>query len=259
MTSVAELLNDAALTRALLVQRVANGMSRDVAKHYQNIIDEVIERLKLQDDIFTISNAKELISDLKTMVDTDVPTGIYKEMSDFGIEEAKWASSMINTAVGVDIASKVATPARVEAILKTSLIEGATIKDWFSSLNQSMQTDLERSIKQGITMGETNKEITERVQNKLLLSKNQAETITRTAVATVSNQSRDASWEANSKLFRAWEHLSTLDSRVSFVCASRDGSIWDFNTKEGLNDKGKENRFMRPPLHFRCRSILLPV
>jgi uncharacterized protein with gpF-like domain len=60
-------------------------------------------------------------------------------------------------------------------------------------------------------------------------------------------------------LFRAWEWLATLDSRTRIDHFDRDSAIWDFETKEGLNEKGKQNRFMRPPLHFRCRSILLPV
>lgn len=259
MENVSDIMADAAISRSLLLQRIANGMSAEVANHYQEIIDDILNRIRMTDDEITIRNMRKLIKELRAMVETDLPTVLYKGLTDLGLEEAAWASSMINTAVGVDIVTKIADPSRIERIVKTSLMEGATISEWFNSLEESMKTDLERSIKLGVTQGETTKEIVERVANKLAINKNQAESITRTAVATVSNQARDATWEENSDIFRAWEHHSVMDGRVSFTCSTRDGAEWSFTTKEGLNEKGKTYKFARPPLHFRCRSILLPV
>ena len=49
-----------------------------------------------------------------------------------------------------------------------------------------------------------------------------------------------------------------LDSRTTFICSSRDGALWDKNGN-GLNALGKSNNYRVPPLHFGCRSILVPV
>lgn len=259
MQNVSDIMADAAISHSLLLQRVANGMVKEVANHYEEIIQDILNRLKFTDDDITIRNLRSLIRELKAMVQTDAPTVLNQGLLQLGLEEATFAATMVNTAVGVDLITKIATPARIERIVNTSLIQGATISEWFKSLDESMQTDLERSIKLGVTQGETTKEIIERVANKLAINKNQAESITRTAVATISNQARDATWEENADIFRAWEDHATLDSRTRLEHAARDGALWDFVTKEGLNEKGKTYKFTVKPDDWNCRCINLPV
>lgn len=256
METVANLINDAAITRALLIQRIGNGLSREVVDQYQSVIDEIVNRIKTSDDVLTMRKAEKLIKEMKEMVEVNLT--IYDSLEELGSTEAAYAATMINTAVGVDIVTSIAAPSVVERIVKTSLIEGATIKQWFDSLDASMKVDLERTIKNGVTMGSTTPEIVEMVKDRLSLSKSEAESITRTAIATVSNQARDATWKENEDIFKGYEHVSVLDNRTSKICGSRDGAFWDLEGS-GLNEKGKQFKFLRPPLHFRCRSILLPV
>jgi len=256
MANISDVLADATISRALILQRIANGLSRDVASQYQSIIDDIVKTIKSTDSEITIRNMNKLIKELKSKVETDLP--IYQDLNDLGIQEATWAATSINTAVGVDIVSRIAPASAIEKIVNTSLMEGATIKSWFQSLDASMQVDLDRAVKLGVSIGETTPQIAKRVQDKLLISKSQAESITRTAIATVSNQARDATWMENSELFKGWEHLSVLDNRTSTICATRDGAYWTLDGK-GLNEKGKKFNFRRPPLHFRCRSLLLPI
>jgi len=256
MANISDVIADSIISRALILQRIANGLSRDVASQYQAIIDDIVKTIKSTDSEITIRNMNKLIKELKSKVETDLP--IYQDLNDLGIQEATWASTSINTAVGVDIVSRIAPAKVIEKIVNTSLMEGATIKSWFQSLDASMQVDLDRAVKLGVSIGETTPQIAKRVQDKLLISKSQAESITRTAIATVSNQARDATWMENSSLFKGWEHLSVLDNRTSAICATRDGAYWTLDGK-GLNEKGKKFNFRRPPLHFRCRSLLLPI
>ncbi|WP_369010598.1 minor capsid protein, partial [Salmonella enterica] len=69
----------------------------------------------------------------------------------------------------------------------------------------------------------------------------------RTALAHVSNEARQQVYAQNDDIITKYEWVSTLDSRTSAVCRSRDGMTWEI-------DKGP-----MPPAHFGCRSTTAPV
>jgi len=257
MANISDVLADSTISRALILERIKNGMSRSVANQYQKIIDDIVKTIKSTDSEITIRNMNKIIKELKSKVETDLP--IYQDLNDLGIQEATWAATSINTAVGVDIVSRIAPTSVIEKIVNTSLMEGATIKSWYQSLDASMQVDLDRAVKLGVSIGETTPEIAKRVQDKLLISKSQANTITRTAVSTVSSKARDATWEDNNEIFKAWEWLAVLDGRVRKEHAQRDSGLWEFVTHKGLNDIGKKFDFRRTPYGWNCRCMLLPV
>lgn len=48
-----------------------------------------------------------------------------------------------------------------------------------------------------------------------------------------------------------WRHISVLDDRTTELCWSRHGKVWE--TRE------LEQGVTIPPLHYRCRSVLVPV
>lgn len=256
MANITDILSDLAITRSLVLQRVSNGLSSNVASAYQEIIDDITNAVKTADEI-TLKNMRVTISELKSRVAPDIDF-VKTDLTDLAKTEAGYVMASTNAVVGIDIFSKIVPDKTLENIYKTSLIEGATIKDWFSSLEKSMQTDLERGIKLGVSIGETNYDLAKRVDGVLNKGKAHAMAITRTSVATVSNQARQAVWEDNDDVIKGYEHLSTLDSKTSFVCSSRDGAMWDTDGK-GLNAQGRKNRYQVPPLHFNCRSTLVPV
>lgn len=70
-------------------------------------------------------------------------------------------------------------------------------------------------------------------------------TIVRTAVQQVSNQAREATWEANDITQYRW--VSTLDGRTTSQCRSLDGKIFTIG-------KGP-----RPPIHMNCRSTTVAI
>ena len=79
------------------------------------------------------------------------------------------------------------------------------------------------------------------------VSRRQAEAVARTAVQHVSQQSREATWEANSDIVEGYQFVATLDGRTTSQCRSLDGK--KFGVKEGP----------RPPLHVNCRSTTIPI
>ena len=65
----------------------------------------------------------------------------------------------------------------MNAILSTSLIDGATISAWMKDLESSQAFDVERAIKMGITLGETNNQLAQRVVNTLGVSMRNAQRV----------------------------------------------------------------------------------
>lgn len=255
MPNVSDILADIQISRALLLQRVSNGLSKEVAEVYQGVIDKVVRSIKLEDNI-SLRRMNKLIKELKLEIQPDLR--IYTQLQDLAIQERDFTVGATNATLGFNIFSSVPKESTIINLVNTSLMEGATISSWFKSLDASMQTDLDRQIKIGVTSGETTSEIAKRVKDSLDTNKKNAIAITRTAVATVSNEARNKVYEANDDVIKGYEHNSVLDGRTSKICSPRDGAVW---SKDGVpqNDIAKPFKMRTPPLHFNCRSTLLPV
>ena len=144
------------------------------------------------------------------------------------------------------------------------LIRGATAKEWFNKAQNDFKFVVRREINQSLVDDRNNTDVVNSLvsQNRQLgddaFSKMQRdlESVTKTGIFAASNVGRVKNLVANRNIIAGLEHQSILDNRTSLVCLSRDGSIWD---TEGNHISGPENDFRIPPLHFNCRSTLIPV
>lgn len=82
----------------------------------------------------------------------------------------------------------------------------------------------------------------------LAFSEQRLENIARTETAKIYEQSRYQLMNDNEEIV-GYEFAAVMDSRTSAICADRDGKFVR---------KGHENGWL-PPLHFSCRSVLLPA
>ena len=252
-------LADLAITRALINQRLANGLSAKVGKLYNDLINDLVKRLKTEDEV-TLKRLKTIVADLKKQVQVNLP--IYTELQEISLNEVNSTQKAMNKIIGADIFTSIPSESSILAIANTSLMSmgdrADTIQGWFSSLNEKMKQDIDTSIKQSILQGESVSNASNRLRNVLGKNSKYAETIARTGLAMVTNEARQKFYEENDEVIKGYEHLSTLDSRTTLICASRDGAVWDLN-KKPLNSKAKGLPFLIPPLHPSCRSTLITV
>ena len=133
---------------------------------------------------------------------------------------------------------------------------GKTLNAVFKNYTEAEAAKITGAIRLGYAEGLTNQQIIQRVRGTVAAKfrdgtlaqvKSATETLVRTSVQHVANQSRQALWEANEDIVEKVEWLSTLDSRTSTQCRSLDGIEWPI-------DKGP-----RPPIHPRCRSTTVAV
>lgn len=106
-------------------------------------------------------------------------------------------------------------------------------------------------IAQGLAQGKTNKDVMAALAQVFpSFSKARLETIARTESMMAYNHGRLSAYKAN-RLIVAVQFTAILDARTTNICRSRDGLIMR------LDDERLDAN--TPPLHYNCRSTLVPV
>lgn len=253
MANISTELADLTISRQLVLQRVANGLSKEVADHYEAMIDDIRTTI-LKSGVIS-NHLKQTINDIKEQL--SVPN-FDKDFKDLAKQEVNYTQKAYNSVIGVDVFKNIPPESAMSSILSTSLIEGATISAWMQDLEASQAFDVERAIKLGMTLGETNSQLAQRVVNTMGVSMRNAQTIVKTGTATVANQARMEFYDANDDVIKGYQWMATLDSRTRLEHAIRDGAAWS-NDKKGLNEKGKKYPFKYTPDGWNCRCQLVPI
>lgn len=255
--NVSDKLLDLTIIRQLLLERVIAGQSAAVNKQLDAIAAALQKQLKGKE--FTEYQGKRLdkaIAELKTIVTVNEP-----DLSDLTAAEATFFRDAM-VSVGID--AVLPPVAAIESIAQSSLIQGATIGNWFSRLTESVRFDIERTVKNGVSLGLTNAQIAKEIlgigdkgAQPIAKARRDAMAITRTAVQTVAKDARLASLEANANIIKAVQWVSTLDSRTSEICMARSGKTWSYPDFKPIGHKIPWNG--GPPAHWNCRSSFIPI
>jgi SPP1 gp7 family putative phage head morphogenesis protein len=255
--NVSDQLLDLSVIRQLLLERVIAGQNIELNKQLDAIAAAIEKALKGKE--LTDYQGKRLdkaIVELKGLIDVKAP-----DLTGVGVAEATYLrDAMVN--IGIDT---VLPPMSVlESITQSAIIEGATISDWFSRLNDNVRFDVERAVKTGVSQGLTNAQIAKSIigindkgGEPIAKSRRDAMAITRTATQTIAKDARMATYMENADVIKAVQWVSTLDSRTSTICMARSGKTWSFPEFEPIGHKIPWNG--GPPAHWNCRSSFIAV
>lgn len=141
---------------------------------------------------------------------------------------------------------------KLESIKYAPLFDGRDIRDWWEKQSSDLQFKIETIIRNGNVIGDSQYNISKDIRNQIRISKVHADTLVRTANAAIANDAQEKLIEYNSDLVEAKQHLSTLDGRTTDVCKARDLKKWTLDD----NPIGHDMQYRKPPLHYRCRSII---
>lgn len=256
MANAADQLADLYVIRQLILQRLIAG--EQIALNRQ--LDAIAERLEeelAKGELASMSTRRlnQAISQLAAIVQVKAPA-----IGELAALEAAFTGGAF-AQIGLDIA--LPTESVLSRIASSSLIQGATIGDWFSRLQTQTRFELARNIKLGVSLGETNAQIARRILSQsdkgsevLAKTRRDANAIVRTSVATISNEVRQATYAENSEVVKGVQWLSTLDGRTSDICIARSGLVW---TLPDYKPKGHKLPWNGgPPAHWNCRSTTIP-
>ncbi len=145
-------------------------------------------------------------------------------------------------------ASEDMLPEEFERILEAETFQ--IVGSYRTDITKKTHARLTSGIKAGMSEGrltvllrEDLKENTERWLN----------TLTRTKTTEIYNSARKSVWDTDpviKQIVEAYQFSSVLDERTSDVCRGLDGKIFE---------KGVFVDRATPPLHYNCRSILVPI
>lgn len=85
----------------------------------------------------------------------------------------------------------------------------------------------------------------------VLLNPARLETIVRTNLTEVYNQGRLVQGSLADEYLEAWQYSAIIDTRTTEVCRHLDGRVFMADDKRVAG--------VRPPRHFNCRSVLVPI
>jgi hypothetical protein len=136
--------------------------------------------------------------------------------------------------VGVELGVGIAEGPLLNAIVNKQPFQGALLKDWAAKLGEDTFHAVRGAVRQGLLQGEAIGDIVRRLRGTkangfkdgvLAIQRRNAEAVVRTAVSSVANSAREATWKANDDLVKGVQWVSTLDDRtrssLAFHVASR--------------------------------------
>lgn len=136
---------------------------------------------------------------------------------------------------------------------------------WVSGVtDQKILADVRQALLQGVSNGDTLSEIMDRLRdifkpyveesrdaNGVLLEPARLETIVRTNLIDTYNQGRLVQGELANEYLEGWQYSAILDTRTTEVCRHLDGKVFEAGDKRV--------HALRPPRHFNCRSVMVPI
>lgn len=237
------------ISHQVLLQRNASHEVNELAPFIQQMRDEVRKKvLQFGDDNRTRQNLEKLLRDLEDILDgitTDWQDKLTDDLRALAGYEANWTTKTLNANVDAEFV----TPS-LEQVWSAAKWNPLALNDKPSDLFGMMagwgDTEINRlvtGVKMGFVQGKTTRQIVKEVVGTgglVDISQRNAATVVRTALNHVSTQAREATYKKNSDIVEKYEWVSTLDSRTSTICRSRDGQKYEIG-------KGP-----LPPAHPNC-------
>ncbi|KKK95019.1 hypothetical protein LCGC14_2677000, partial [marine sediment metagenome] len=227
---------------------------------FPNIFQKLISELNKVKDIQSIGSirrVKRLNQMLAAVRQTSVAGLVRAEkqminrLVDVSKFEAQWNVNTIERTVPLDIDMVMPSNAVLRELVTTKSFGGPDnqhkLDTWFKSLSRSVRSNVNKQLKVGIAAGESVPALGKRVQKVFSMGTRQAQAIARTATSAVVHNAREEVFKQNKDIVPKLQWTATLDDRTTVICINLDGKV--FETGHGP----------RPPIHFQCRSTVVPV
>ena len=241
--------------------RYSNGLVRDIGAMLSDAERELIKaiiRRGANQSTFTAARLRALLAEIGKINATAYKASyaaIVPELNKLAQHEAESAALTLERAIPVKLDIVTPNVEQLKLLVSDAPIQGHLLTEWWASLETSMAQKVTQQIRLGVILGEPTSTIVRRLTGAasdyergiFAIVRRQTEAIVRTSVAGVANAAAQATYSANGDIIKGVQWCSSLDSRTTPICQSRDGKTYPLN--EGP----------RPPAHVNCRSFITPV
>jgi SPP1 gp7 family putative phage head morphogenesis protein len=259
------------MRRQLLLQRFNTSEARAVQRILKRSLKDIIAQLDRIAALPAIARTREtqrqstrlkkILADIKVMND-DVGRGLRdrarKTLVELSKQEIDAIDRILNDTVGVNLDNYRPSPDILRELATQNLMNEQSLTEWYSKLTRDRFTKLRGVIESGLVQGQTLPQMTEALMALDGSTLRSAETLIRTSHNHVANAAREKMYDANRDIIKGMEWTSTLDSRTSLICASRDGHVVAYPGETVAGPKLKPAG-ARPPAHPNCRSVMTPI
>lgn len=237
------------------VREVLNATEEDLANTIRERLADATG-LDTPADVRRMKQVLALLENERNSMWEDLDSTLSDELIAFAQAEPNFVADQLDTTSPVVLDLALPGLERIKAIVNSEPFEGRTLSEWAKTIASSDIARMKREIQMGMTAGEDSATIARRIVGTAKLAgrdgvtqitRNNADSIVRTAVNFISNQIRQEMLADNAEFFDSELYLATLDDCTTMLCASLDGNV--YNVNEGPV----------PPLHFNCRSTRVPV
>ena len=252
MTTDQQIANEL-ITRQLDVIRVEVGLENDLQRQIGQL-EKNIEALIAGVDLTALNKTqlKQLLKQIELAIDdfySSCEEQMQQTINDIGDNEASYLPRLFVSVTDDNSGIKHLSDAQITSLMAGILLGGLTLKETFAAQKAQLFSAIKRQIRTGAVDG-----LIPDLAGVFKKANNWIKATVPTAAGAIRNQIIYAFGRMNSKV-KGWQHYSIIDERTSAICFSRNHLIWD-KDKQPI---GHDQIFQLPPLHCRCRSIVLPL
>lgn len=262
MATVNEQILDDAIRRQLDLQGYSNAVVAKVIALLNRVDADLLAQLANLDvdaadwSIRRLESALAAVRQINADAYRQAGDELHGQLSELTGYEIGYQQQLFAHHLPVGVSFTGVTPAQVYAAAMARPFQGVLLREALAGLESDRAARVRDAIRMGFVEGQTNGEIIRRIvgtkangyaDGLMEIDRRNCEAIVRTAVNHTANYSRQAFYEANTDVVKAWQFHATLDGRTTLQCAALDGKVFDLG-------KGP-----MPPRHYRCRSTSIPV
>lgn len=247
-------LSDQVAVRLMRVLNNSESELREVIEEYLSILTTVNIYSKRGREL--VGRLEKAILRTRGKAYAAAQKQLIKELDQIVMAEANAIGTLIQTVLPVEFRVNRPTTRQLRTIARSLTPQGATVERWFEGIAQNEARIVAAEIAAGMARGLGTEQIVRAVLGTKSLqgadghtatARNQTDALVRTAIVDVVDRVRQEIFNANSDIIDEEQYVATLDSRTTPICRALDGKRFPVG-------KGP-----RPPMHWRCRSIRVPV
>lgn len=257
-----EELQDALLRHQTYLLRYAgnvrNRMIAVLNRTEEALSDKIRSRLAGHTGLSTSADVRRLqalmdsIRRIREPAWTDANADLREHMIGLSTAETVSINNIVTIVLPVSIDTVMPSSRLLRSIAISRPFQGQILADWSASMEANDLRLIQNAIQLGMTAGEDMSAIARRVigtealqfdDGVMQMTRQQVQSVVRTAVQHVANHARTAWFLDNADIVTEERFVATLDSRTTPVCRANDGKQFPLG-------KGPV-----PPLHFQCRSL----
>jgi len=123
-----------------------------------------------------------------------------------------------------------------------------TLKGNMKNIGSGELVRIQTKVRAGLAKGLANDDIIKDVMKTTKITEHQAKTLTRTSITTTQADALNQVMKANEEVLVGYMFTAILDGRTSSICSFHNGKVYSVDDKR-----------YQPPLHWNCRSTMVPV